>query len=503
MVFPDFYYDQNDADKEYIYKITEDQFDIPGVSRDTDNGPNEIYAKVKVGSDDGEGKLEESTVTYFGDAGCTQPLEKSQFVNKYEASGHTYAEVAKHRTGRDLEEGEFTFTISAVDNAPIKDKDGKAITSGLTVGNGADGEAAAFPDFYYDQNDAEKTYVYKIEEDQFTIAGVSRDTENGPEEIYAKVEVGKDNKDGTLADSIVTYYSDEDCKTPLEKSQFVNKYEAKGEGEIKVQKFLKGRDWTNSDSFTFSISAAEGTPMPGQKSITIRKSDKNQTKSFGKIAFTKAGIYTYKIKESKGSIGGVTYDETEHTVTIKVRDNGKGELVADGGKLVQTEAFTNTYHVAETIGEVMVQKVLDGRKWNDNDEFEFTISAPAGTPMPEERSISITKEDADHIVSFGEIEFTEAGKYTYTIKETKGNEKGMTYDTKAHKVTIEVVDDGNGKLKAKSGSKLIQTVKITNTYRNHHVTTGDDNKMLSYISIMLGAMLGFVMMLIYHRKRRA
>ena len=151
----------------------------------------------------------------------------------------------------------------------------------------------------------------------------------------------------------------------------------------------------------------------------------------------------------------------------------------------------------------MVQKVLNGRKWNDNDEFEFTISAPAGTPMPEERSISVTKEDADHIVSFGEIEFTEAGKYTYTIKEKKGSEKGMTYDTKAHKVTIEVVDDGNGKLKARNGTKLIQTVKITNTYRNNHVTTGDNSNMLGYMAIMAGAMLAFVMVLVYRRKHRA
>ena len=240
-----------------------------------------------------------------------------------------------------------------------------------------------------------------------------------------------------------------------------------------------------------------------KKSITIRKSDKNQTKSFGKIKFTEAGTYTYKIKEAKGRLKGVTYDETEHTVTIKVRDNGKGELIADGGKLIQTEEFTNTYEASGTAGEIMVQKVLNGRKWNDNDEFEFTISAPAGTPLPEERSISVTKEDADHIVSFGEIEFTEAGKYTYTIKERKGNEKGMTYDTKAHKVTIEVVDDGNGKLKAKSGSKLIQTVKITNTYRNGRVKTGDDSNMLSYMAIMLGAMLGLVMMLNYRRKHRA
>ena len=51
----------------------------------------------------------------------------------------------------------------------------------------------------------------------------------------------------------------------------------------------------------------------------------------------------------------------------------------------------------------------------------------------------IWSDDVDHIKSFGEIEFSEAGKYTYVIKEVKSDAKGIKYDTKAHKVTIEAM----------------------------------------------------------------
>ena len=138
----------------------------------------------------------------------------------------------------------------------------------------------------------------------------------------------------------------------------------------------------NDDEFTFTIEKAadteSGTPLPDNTSITIKKSDEEQTKSFGEIKFKKAGTYKYVVKETKGSIGGVTYDTTEHTVTIKVKDNGKGKLVADGCELIQTKEFTNTY-AAEGTGEIKVKKTLTGRDWTNDDEFTFTIEKAADT----------------------------------------------------------------------------------------------------------------------------
>ena len=279
-----------------------------------------------------------------------------------------------------------------------------------------------------------------------------------------------------------------------------NTYSAKGIGEIKVKKVLEGREWKSSDEFTFTISADEGTPMPENDSITIKKSDKDQTKSFGEIEFTEEGTYTYTVKETRGSISGVTYDESEHTVTIEAVDDGQGLIVpAEGSQLIQTEEFTNTYEAGATFGEILVQKVLNGREWKDSDEFEFTLSASGDAPMPENDTIVITKDDEDHIAGFGQIEFTEPGKYTYIVKETRGDEKGMTYDSKEHKVTLEVVDDGNGKLVAKSGTKLIQTVKITNTF-SKGVKTGDSSNIVLYSVTSLSALI--LLLITYIIRRR-
>ena len=163
---------------------------------------------------------------------------------------------------------------------------------------------------------------------------------------------------------------------------------ASTKGEVKVKKVLNGREWTTSDEFTFTISkgadAPADQPMPAESSITIKKSD-----------------------ATKGSLGGVSYDETEHTVTIEVVDNGQGKLVAkENTQLIQTETITNTYTAASTKGEVKVKKVLNGRDWTDDDEFTFTLtgkSAPEGVetvPMPAETSVTIKKSDADQTKSF-------------------------------------------------------------------------------------------------------
>ena len=252
----------------------------------------------------------------------------------------------------------------------------------------------------------------------------------------------------------------------VQTAEFENTYSKEGEGEVKVLKNLVGRAWTTDDSFVFTISAAEGTPMPSKTTVTVTKDSANYIESFGRIEFAEAGTYAYTVSEArKGeTIKGVTYDPEDKTVTIKVKDDGKGNLVADGTAVVQTASFENTYSKSGE-GEVKVQKVLDGRDWTDDDRFAFTLTpANADTPMPAKSQIEITKADADQTKSFGKIRFTEAGTYKYTVKETKGDAKGVTYDEADHVVTIEVVDDGEGNLVADKGGQLIQTTTVTNKY---------------------------------------
>lgn len=244
-----------------------------------------------------------------------------------------------------------------------------------------------------------------------------------------------------------------------------NKYTSSGNGEIKVKKIVNWVDqWGTDYEFTFTLSPVDNAPMPPKSTITIKNTVADHTESFGEIPFTKAGQYTYKVKEIRGSIGGIAYDESEHTVTLNVVDDKEGHLTAaDGDTLIKTETITNTYSTSGK-GEIKVQKVLDGRAWTSSDTFTFTIQGTSGAPMPENKSITITNSDADHIKSFGEIEFTGAGTYTYLIKEKKESIPGITYSESSQVVTIKLQNDEHGSLIAIDGTSLFRTVQFSNTY---------------------------------------
>ena len=437
--FPKFYYTEKDAGKTYKYKIVENDFNISSVSRDLENGPSEIYAKVTVGADNETGTLADSTVEYFTDEACTDPLAKSQFTNKYEASGHTHAEVAKHLTGKTLEAGKFSFTISAEDNAPMKDANGAAITTGLTVTNGAEGAAVQFPEFYYTEADAGHTYIYKIVENSFSIPGYSRDTENGPEEIYAKVEVGSDKGDGTLNDSTVTYYSDKACTKELAKSQFTNKYEASGHTHAEVAKHLTGRT-LEAGKFSFTISAEDNAPMKDANGaaittgLTVTNGTDGAAVQFPEFYYTEADAghtYIYKIVENSFSIPGYSRDTENGPEEIYAKvevgsDKGDGTLndstvtyYSDKActQTLTTSQFVNKYEAKGT-AKVEVGKTLENKTLKD-DDFSFTISSVDESPLK--------KEDG---TAFGETELTvtnKSGKVTFPTLNYTLADAGETY----------------------------------------------------------------------------
>ena len=114
--------------------------------------------------------------------------------------------------------------------------------------------------------------------------------------------------------------------------------------------------------------------MPEETSVTITSADAaaDYTKTFGTITFPAEGEYSYTVKEERGSAGGMSY-AADKTVTIKVVDDGNGNLVAEeGSELIQTAEMKNTY-AASGEGEIKVKKVLEGREWTTGDTFRFTL----------------------------------------------------------------------------------------------------------------------------------
>lgn len=126
-------------------------------------------------------------------------------------------------------------------------------------------------------------------------------------------------------------------------------------------------------------------------------------------------------------------------------------------------SLTNSYSAASGKVSINVQKNLVGRGWKDTDAFEFTLSGKGNAPMPAVTDVKVKGSDP---VSFGEITFSTAGTYTYTVVEKPGSIGGIAYDSNTKTVKIVVTDDGEGQLSASVdyGAADLNAVVFTNVY---------------------------------------
>ena len=148
----------------------------------------------------------------------------------------------------------------------------------------------------------------------------------------------------------------------------------------------------------------------------------------------------------------MTYDKSTHNVTVKVTDNGQGQLVATVTD--NNPTFTNTYVASSTKVTFTAKKVLKGDKELVKGQFKFELKEG-------DKVVETATNAAEGTVTFTAIEYKEAGEHTYTITEVKGNDENIKYDENSYKVTVTVTDNGTG--------QLVTTVTgnnptITNTY---------------------------------------
>ena len=101
---------------------------------------------------------------------------------------------------------------------------------------------------------------------------------------------------------------------------------------------------------------------------------------------------------------------------------------------------------------------------------DFTVTlAPAeeDVPMPEEDSLTITDGGTD---AFGPITYTKPGDYVYTVTQEAGSETDFIYDSTSYTVTVRVVNDGEGGLRAEiwaieeGGTVKVEKILFSNIY---------------------------------------
>ena len=228
--------------------------------------------------------------------------------------------------------------------------------------------------------------------------------------------------------------------------------------QVKTVKRLTGRDLADGE-FTFEL-------LEDGVVVASGTNDANGNVALSPIRYESPGTHTYTLREAcpnaLGLYKGVTYDGTTYTVVTTVSDNGDGTLTATHKLEGTTESagFTNKYHAMPTQVSIGAIKVLEGRELK-KDEFSFKLVG--------EGIESTVTNDADGKISFDKFEYDEPGTHVYTISEVKGDEAGMTYDKSVFTATVNVVDDGEGNLKASvafaKGDKSVEGIVFNNTYK--------------------------------------
>ena len=223
--------------------------------------------------------------------------------------------------------------------------------------------------------------------------------------------------------------------------------------QVKVTKQLTGRDMAAGE-FAFEL-------LEGNNVVATGTNSADGSVALSLITYTKPGTHSYMLREVGGGThkAGVEYDGSVFAVTTTVTDDGNGTLSV--AHKVDNDAnavgFTNSYAPAATSVTLGASKVLNGKSLEDG-EFSFTLEGEDGTQLT-------AGNDANGMVVFPAIQYSETGTYQYTLSEVKGSETGVTYDEAAYAVTVAVEDDGEGSLVATVSYEGGKAPVFNNTYQ--------------------------------------
>lgn len=418
----------------FTYTVTESG-EVAGVTNDAKLS-REVSFTV---TDDGKGNL---SVSCKPDGDVAFTFTNTYNVTPVETSVTDQITANKVLTGRNLMDSEFSFELVEGD---------KVVATGK---NDAEGNITMSAVKYTEAG--EHTYTLREANGGTTSKGITYSDAK-----YTIETTITDNGDGTLS---VTH-----VLKGTEPAEFKNTYSVTpldAELDFGLSKAIDGRDWTDGDEFSFTITAPDGAPLPDPATVTVSKHDAKDgiaAVKFGKIRYTAAGTYKYEIRENAGNTVGMTYDSHVATAEVTVTEDGDGNLTANVTKK-ENGRFTNTYRTEldyAAAGGLKLSKTLCGRPMTEG-QFTFTVtpadddSASAlglllgANNFKSPATIEGTVGQID-ILAGHEVKFTQAdaGKtFTYTVAEKNDGQPGYTYDDAVRTVTIAIADDTAGTLTA-------------------------------------------------------
>lgn len=289
------------------------------------------------------------------------------------------------------------------------------------------------------------TFTYKVTESG-SADGVTNDTET-------KTVSFKVTDDGNGKLTVERLGAASDPAFAFTNTYSVQPTDSSVTDQVKVTKQLTGRDMAAGE-FAFEL-------LEGDKVVATGTNSADGSVALSPITYTKPGTHSYMLREVGGGAhkAGVEYDGSVFAVTTTVTDDGNGTLsvthkVDNDANAVE---FTNSYAPAATSVTLGASKVLNGKSLEDG-EFSFALEGEDGTRLT-------TGNDANGMVVFPAIQYSETGTYQYTLSEVKGSETGVTYDEAAYAVTVAVEDDGEGSLVATVSYEGGKAPVFNNTYQ--------------------------------------
>ena len=449
----------------YITETIPRRDEIRGIQYDGSDHRIPVYV-----TDDGQGHLTAEV--------AENSITNLDFYNIYsssiEYSNEAGIVIEKTLNGHDMTNGQFEFTVEALasgsgDTQVTKEEAAARIGFGQSqlkktyqsaaasdgqkcVIDILDGEKVKFT-----QDDAGKTFSYKITETKGGAAGYKNDTseyradiilsDDGDGVLTAETKVTKLSTKRTVSD--VAFHSND--KPAQDKTlavvPFTNSYSASGSlggsasAKIQADKTLTGRAM-KADEFTFNVTNAKDTAE--QK--TIVSSGKNKAAADGKagaidfaeIEYTTAKlkadvvdglavkengkyIYQYIVSEETDKLpAGVSPVEAAFAATVTVTDNGDGTLTAEVGYPDGTNKlrFSNKYDTSQVSVPIKGVKSLEtfhGAAISIEDiegRYDFALTGKETTggaekdaPLPVLDGKKMTKasNDATGEIDFGDI----------------------------------------------------------------------------------------------------
>ena len=195
------------------------------------------------------------------------------------------------------------------------------------------------------------------------------------------------------------------------------------------------KEWANTN----------GAELPGSVTVQLQKDGQTYGDPF---QLTAKDGWTKEIVVPAG-VGQISWSVVE--TAVDGYDASYSDAVKGSGVLTVTNTHKTWPGTLSGAANLTVAKVLEGRDWKDTDSFKFNLKLTRGVAsavtMPESTELTIDTKAADHKDAFGDITFSAAGEYEFTITELGQSHDGVTYDETKNVVKVSV-EEKDGKFVA-------------------------------------------------------